>query len=186
MIDAKFKIFEPKTAKITDYFLGNRLMRFFTEEFIQSNGLQSNLTSTDDSKTEITNKKPLTINTNALANAEASIVPYWMAPEVLENEEYDQKVDVYSFGILLIELMTGKSPFGNIKSIEELIQFVSIQVSSLYLSFIALIYNSERTSIDGNKGSADNSELNHALFEERTERAAVFRRDFEGFRSGSH
>ena len=30
----------------------------------------------------------------------------WMAPEVIEHKEYDHKVDVYSFGILLWELLT--------------------------------------------------------------------------------
>ena len=32
----------------------------------------------------------------------------WMAPEVIEHKEYDHKVDVYSFGILLWELLTGE------------------------------------------------------------------------------
>ncbi len=32
--------------------------------------------------------------------------PYWMAPEMLRGEEYDEKVDVFSFGIVLCEVST--------------------------------------------------------------------------------
>uniref|UniRef100_A0A2N9FAY4 Protein kinase domain-containing protein n=1 Tax=Fagus sylvatica TaxID=28930 RepID=A0A2N9FAY4_FAGSY len=35
----------------------------------------------------------------------------WMAPEVIEHKPYDHKVDVFSFGILLWEMLTGKLPY---------------------------------------------------------------------------
>lgn len=35
----------------------------------------------------------------------------WMAPEVMEGGRYNHKVDVYSFGILLSEILTRKFPF---------------------------------------------------------------------------
>jgi serine/threonine protein kinase len=35
----------------------------------------------------------------------------WMAPEVMRGESYDEKADVYSFGIVLWELLTGCVPF---------------------------------------------------------------------------
>ena len=37
--------------------------------------------------------------------------PEWMAPEVMEDAAYDHKVDVYSFGIVLTELLSRRLPF---------------------------------------------------------------------------
>lgn len=35
----------------------------------------------------------------------------YMAPEVIRNEPYDEKCDVYSFAIILNELITGEHPY---------------------------------------------------------------------------
>lgn len=37
--------------------------------------------------------------------------PHWMAPELFESNQYTSKVDVYSYGMLLWEMLTGASPY---------------------------------------------------------------------------
>ena len=39
--------------------------------------------------------------------------PQWMAPEVMEGNAIDEKVDVYAFGIVLTELFTRRMPFSD-------------------------------------------------------------------------
>ncbi|XP_068660974.1 uncharacterized protein [Aristolochia californica] len=44
--------------------------------------------------------------------------PQWMAPEVLRNEPSDEKSDIYSFGVILWELVTETIPWENLNSMQ--------------------------------------------------------------------
>jgi serine/threonine protein kinase len=42
----------------------------------------------------------------------------WMAPEVIRHGKYDSSVDVYSFGIVLWEMLTGQMPYGHLSPVQ--------------------------------------------------------------------
>ena len=42
----------------------------------------------------------------------------WMAPEVLVSQRYDEKADVYSYGIILWEMLTGDVPYRGLRDIQ--------------------------------------------------------------------
>ncbi|KAK7283770.1 hypothetical protein RIF29_13516 [Crotalaria pallida] len=48
----------------------------------------------------------------------------WMAPEVIEHKPYSHKADIFSFGIILWELLTGKLPYENLTPLQAAIGVV--------------------------------------------------------------
>lgn len=43
---------------------------------------------------------------------------HWMAPEILRNDPYNEKVDVYSYGIVMWEILAREPPFATYKPLE--------------------------------------------------------------------
>jgi len=48
----------------------------------------------------------------------------WMAPEVIEHLPYDHRADVFSFGIVLWELLTGKLPYEDMTPLQAAVAVV--------------------------------------------------------------
>ncbi|MQL81820.1 hypothetical protein Taro_014291, partial [Colocasia esculenta] len=51
---------------------------------------------------------------NLLVDKKCTVKPEWMAPEVLRDEPSNEKYDVYSFGVILREVMTLQQPWSNL------------------------------------------------------------------------
>jgi serine/threonine protein kinase len=70
-------------------------------------------------KTAITDMglcKPANYNDNALENAKNNIygvLPY-IAPEILRGQNYTKAADIYSFGIIMYEVISGLPPYHNL------------------------------------------------------------------------
>lgn len=41
--------------------------------------------------------------------------PYWMAPEIFRGEGYGRKVDIWSVGCTVVEVLTGRPPLGDLE-----------------------------------------------------------------------
>ncbi|KAL7526513.1 hypothetical protein ACHAXR_001521 [Thalassiosira sp. AJA248-18] len=50
--------------------------------------------------------------------------PRYMAPELLRGEEYNLKADVYSFAIILWEMLAGQQPYAFVRNRNQLVHHV--------------------------------------------------------------
>lgn len=90
--------------------------------------------------------------------------PLNMAPEVLNGEEYDYKIDIWSLGVIMFELLIGTTPFGG-KNLENLRQNVNKGIvrlrSRIDLSPNCLDFVSKCLQLDPLKRMTIDHALNH-------------------------
>ena len=53
--------------------------------------------------------------------------PSYMAPELIRRARTDHRTDIYSFGAMMYEVLTGQKPFGGSGTIEKMIQLLNAE-----------------------------------------------------------
>lgn len=84
------------------------------------------LLSNDKSQIKITDFG-ISIKTNNDSSAKRTLVgtPWYMAPEVINQESYSSKADIWSVACCFFHLATGKKPYHNSNAIQALMMMVS-------------------------------------------------------------
>ncbi|KAI8975346.1 kinase-like domain-containing protein [Mycotypha africana] len=60
--------------------------------------------------------------------------PEFMAPEMYEEKGYNEKVDIYAFGMCLLEMVTGEYPYGECRNAAQIYKKVSAGIKPAALS----------------------------------------------------
>lgn len=99
--------------------------------------------------------------------------PFWMAPEIVKNESYDSKVDVWALGIMIIEMLDGNPPYFMEKPVHALFLIASkgrpkiAKWDSLSESLRNLL--DRCLDVDSKERAGSNELLDHEYFESRCE-----------------
>lgn len=114
---------------------------------------------------------------SAIKHRSAIGTPYWMAPECISEDEYDTKVDIWSVGIIVIEMAEKEPPYLNETPLKALMLITSNPAPSVknpkdwsltFLDFLGKCLHK-----DPNKRSTAEELLQHPFLEERCDSSFI-------------